>query len=258
MEVCARNQFLLRDFITKKIVSFLEDLTALPDFTDSTFKIFSSVRKDGSQAAPEESLIKEIHGEKIVKEEFMEEFMEEFIDESSSNNQLQLRKWIFDQLERFCASIVNMSSFQNMKIRIAEKTLSGHLINHLLVSGPLFQKKQTPVKSVMSPAAKRKIEELTSPTAQMSRPSLVAPFYSPSILPTSSINPSCQRNLPRIMPKPASVRKPCDCKTAASEDKNAHSNQGKELQYINSIRVERNHPLILSIFSINLSHYRNN
>jgi len=67
MEVCARNQFFLRDFITKKIVSFLEDLTALPDFTDSTFKIFSSVRNDGFQGTPQESLIKEIHGKKNRK-----------------------------------------------------------------------------------------------------------------------------------------------------------------------------------------------
>lgn len=228
MEVCARNQFFLRDFITKKIVSFLEDLTALPDFTDSTFMIFSSVRNDGFQGTPEESLIKEIHGKKPVKEEFMEEFMEELIDESPSNSQLQLRKWIFDQLERFCASIVNMSSCQNMKIRIAEKTLSGHLINHLLVSGPSFKKKQSPVKSVMSPAAKRKIEELTSPTAQMS--SLVAPFFTPSILPASSLTPSCQRNLPRIMPKPASIPTTCDCKSATTEDKKAQSTQGKEIK----------------------------
>jgi hypothetical protein len=230
MEVCARNQFFLRDFITKKIVSFLEDLTALPDFTDSTFKIFSSVRNDGFQGTPQESLIKEIHGKKTVKEEFMEEFMEELIGESPSNSQLHLRKWIFDQLERFCASIVNMSSCQNMKIRIAEMTLSGHLINHLLVSGPSFRKKQSPVKSVMSPAAKRKIEELTSPTAQMSRPSLVAPFFTPSILPASSLNSLCQRNLPRIMPKPASIPTTCDCKTATTEDKKANSIQGKEIK----------------------------
>ena len=63
MEVCTRNQFLLRDFIIKKIISFLEDLTALPDFQDSTFKVFSAVKKDGSQEAAEDSLIKEIHGE---------------------------------------------------------------------------------------------------------------------------------------------------------------------------------------------------